>query len=96
MEEILIFFLGAVAGGLLLCICKSGAIGSAISGANGDNDRARELKQRAESDIEQAKRDVASAESDNRELREGCDRTAELIKRGKEILEEANNSNEHD
>ena len=96
MEAIISFFIGVVAGILCMCICKSGANGSAGTGAGSDSDRARELEQRAESDIERAKRSVEDARDCNSRLTEGCGRAADLIKRGKEILNEANNNSRVD
>lgn len=92
MEAIISFFIGVVAGILCMCICKSGANGSAGNGAGSDSDRARKLEQRTESDIERARRGVEEARDHNSRLTEGCGRAADLIKRGKEILNEANNN----
>ena len=96
MEAIISFFIGVVAGILCMCICKSGANGSAGDGTGSDTDRARELERRAESDIERAKRSVEDARDHNSRLTEGCGRAADLIKRGKEILNEANNNSRVD
>lgn len=96
METVISFFIGAVVGILLICVCKSGANGSAGEGTGSDSDRARELEQRTESDIERARRSVEESRDCNSRLTEGCGRAADLIKRGKEILNEANDNSRVD